>query len=335
MAAQYPFVTQYVERGFFMSTFEPAAASPQDQAAAISGIKRKQRMSRDRVEQILVAYLFLLPDVLGLLIFVVGPMLLAFAISFSDWRLVGAPEFMGLRNYETILRDPKFSASLLRTVSYTLGYVPVVYTLSLGIAVLLTRRARGNIFFRTIYFMPVAMSMVVAGVIWRFMFDPGNGLINETLSAFGLPTAQWTGNVQSSMVSVQIVAIWKSVGYFMIILLAGIQDIPSDYIEAAQIDGASNWQIFRRIIMPLLRPTSFFVIVVLTVNSLQAFDQIYVMTRGGPAQSTYTLVMYIYEKAFREWNFGYAGAMAVVLFTMIFILTFIQVRYFRSSDVRQ
>jgi ABC-type sugar transport system permease subunit len=167
------------------------------------------------------------------------------------------------------------------------------------------------------------------------MFDPGNGLINEVLSALGLPTSQWTGNVQSSMLSVQIVAIWKSVGYFMIILLAGIQDIPSDYIEAAQIDGASNWQIFRRIIMPLLRPTSFFVIVILTINSLQAFDQIYVMTRGGPAQSTYTLVMYIYDKAFREWNFGYSGAMAVVLFAMIFILTFVQVRYFRSSDVRQ
>jgi multiple sugar transport system permease protein len=317
-----------------MSILEPTAASP-DKIAVASGAARWKRINRDRLEQALVAYLFLIPDVLGLLIFVIGPMLLAFAVSFSDWRLVGAPEFIGIRNYEIILRDPKFGASLGRTILYTMGYVPVVYTLSLGMAVLLTRRARGNIFFRTIYFMPVAMSMVVAGVIWRFMFDPGNGLINETLSAVGLPTFQWTGHVQSSMVSVQIVAIWKSVGYFMIILLAGIQDIPSDYIEAAQIDGASSWQIFRRIIMPLLRPTSFFVIVVLTINSLQAFDQIYVMTRGGPAQSTYTLVMYIYEKAFREWNFGYSGAMAVVLFTMIFILTIIQVRYFRSSDVRQ
>jgi ABC-type sugar transport system permease subunit len=202
-------------------------------------------------------------------------------------------------------------------------------------AVLLTRRGRGNFFFRTVYFMPVAMSMVVAGVIWRFMFDPGNGLINETLSAVGLPTAQWTGNVQSAMVSVLIVAVWKSAGYFMIILLAGIQDIPSDYIESAQIDGANKWQIFRHIIMPLLRPTSFFVIVILSINSLQAFDQIYVMTRGGPAQATYTMVMYIYEKAFREWNFGYSGAMAVVLFAMIFVLTLVQVRYFRSSDERQ
>lgn len=291
-------------------------------------------MNLDRREQIWVAYLFLLPDVLGLLLFIVGPMLLAFVISFTDWRLVGQPQFVGLHNYEIILKDPKFGASLGRTIIYTLGFVPAVYTLSLGMAMLLTRRGRTNFFFRTIYFMPVAMSMVVAGVIWRFMFDPGSGLINEMLSGIGLPTAQWTGSVQSAMFSVQLVAVWKNVGYFMIILLAGIQDIPSDYIEAAQIDGASRWQTFRHIIVPLLRPTSFFVIAILSISALQAFDQIYVMTRGGPAQATYTLVMYIYEKAFREWNFGYSGAMAVVLFFLIFIMTLVQVRFFRSSDER-
>jgi multiple sugar transport system permease protein len=318
-----------------MTAFEPTAIAASEHKVRGGWLKRIQNMNRDRREQALVAYLFLLPDILGLLLFVIGPMLLAFAVSFSDWRLVGAPEFIGLRNYEIILKDPKFGASLGRTIVYTLGYVPAVYTISLGMAVLLTRRARGNFFFRTIYFMPVAMSMVVAGVIWRFMFDPANGLINEMLGVVGLPTAQWTGNVESAMLSVQIVAIWKSVGYFMIILLAGIQDIPSDYIEAAQIDGASRWDVFWSIIMPLLRPTSFFVIVILSINALQAFDQIYVMTRGGPAQATYTLVMYIYEKAFREWNFGYSGAMAVVLFGMIFILTLVQVRYFRASQERQ
>ncbi len=318
-----------------MTTAEPTAIGAAHVAARTGPLSRFQNMNRDKREQAIVAYLFLLPDVLGLLIFVVGPMLLALAISFSDWRLTGTPEFVGLRNYDIILKDPKFGASLGRTMLYTIGYVPAVYLISLGMALLLTRRGRGNFFFRTIYFMPVAMSMVVAGVIWRFMFDPGNGLINEMLGAVGLPTLQWTGHVQSAMVSVLIVAIWKSVGYFMIILLAGIQDIPSDYIEAAQIDGANRWQTFRFIIMPLLRPTSFFVLVVLSINALQAFDQIYVMTRGGPAQATYTLLMYIYEKAFREWNFGYSSAMAVVLFGMIFVLTLVQVRYFRSTDVRQ
>ena len=318
-----------------MSAYDPTATASPKARPRGGWIHRIQNSNRDKLEQVLTAYLFLLPDVLGLLIFIIGPMVLALVISFTDWRLTGTPEFIGLRNYEIILKDPKFGASLGRTIIYTLGFVPAVYTISLGMATLLTRKGRANFFFRTIYFMPVAMSMVVAGVIWRFMFDPGNGLINELLGGVGLPTSQWTGNVQSAMVSVLIVAVWKNVGYFMIILLAGIQDIPSDYVESAQIDGANKWQIFRHIIMPLLRPTSFFVIAILSINALQAFDQIYVMTRGGPAQATYTLVMYIYEKAFREWNFGYSGAMAVVLFIMIFVLTLVQVRYFRSSDERQ
>ncbi len=311
-----------------MSQLATAASQP-------ATSRRKPRKNRDQREQALVGYLFVLPDLIGLIVFIIGPMLLAFVISFSDWRLTGVPEFVGIKNYEIILKDPKFGASLGRTILYTIGYVPVVYTLSLGLAVLLTRKVRGNTFFRTLYFMPIAMSMVVAGVIWRFMFDPGNGLINDIFRSVGLPALQWTGNVQSAMVSVLIVSIWKSAGYFMIILLAGIQDIPSDYIEAAQIDGANRWQIFRRVIMPLLKPTSFFVIVILSINALQAFDQIYVMTRGGPAQATYTLLMYIYEKGFREWNFGYAAAMAVVLFAMIFVLTLIQVRFFRSTEEKQ
>ncbi len=291
-------------------------------------------MDRDRLEQAIVGYLFVLPDLIGLLIFVAGPMIMALVISLTDWKLVGEPQFVGLHNYEIIFKDPKFGASLGRTILYTVSFVPLVYCLSLGMAVLLTRRSRSNNFFRTVYFMPVAMSLVVAGVIWRFMFDPGNGLINELLGAVGLPPSQWTGSVQTAMISVIIVSVWKSAGYFMIILLAGIQDIPTDYTEAAEIDGANRRQIFWHIILPLLKPTSFFVLVILTINALQAFDQIYVMTRGGPAYATYTLLMYTYEKAFREWNFGYAAAMAVALFAMVFVLTLVQVRYFRSGEIR-
>ncbi len=301
--------------------------------------RRKQglfgKWNRDRREQALVGYLFILPDFLGLLIFTVFPMLMAFAISFSNWKLTGDVDFVGLNNFQALFRDPKFGASLGRSVLYAIGFVPTVYCLSLGLAVLLTRKSRGNTFFRTMYFMPIAMSLVVAGVIWRFMFEPNAGLINLVLEGFGLPAIQWIGSTQSAMVSVIIVSVWKSAGYFMIILLAGIQDIPSEYIEAAQIDGANRLQIFRRIIMPLLRPTSFFVIVVLTIGALQAFDQIYVMTNGGPAQATYTLVMYLYDKAFREWNFGYAAAISVVLFGIIFVLTAIQVKFFRTGDVKQ
>jgi len=318
-----------------MTIAKPPAIEHAERRRTRGWLGRLGGMDRDRLEQAVVGYLFVLPDLLGLLIFMVGPMVLALLISLSDWQLVGEPQFVGLRNYEIIFRDPKFGASLGRTILYTIGFVPVVYTLSLGMAVLLTRRSRGNTFFRTVYFMPVAMSLVIAGVIWRFMFDPSNGLINILLGAAGLSTFQWTGHMQSAMVSVLIVSVWKSAGYFMIILLAGIQDIPSDYIEAAQIDGANRWQVFRHIIMPLLKPTSFFVLVILSIGSLQAFDQIYVMTGGGPAYATYTTLMYVYEKAFREWNFGYAGAMSVALFAMIFVLTVVQVQYFRSGEIRE
>ncbi len=295
-------------------------------------LQRLRQMDRDRLEQAVLGYLFVLPDLLGLLIFLVGPMLMAVVISVTDWKLVGDPNFVGLHNYSIMLKDPKFGASLGRTVLYTVGFVPTVYLLSLGMAMLLKRKSKANGFFRTVYFMPVAMSLVIAGVMWRFMFDPGNGLINVLLTNLGLPTFQWLGHIQSAMISVIIVSVWKSAGYFMIILLAGLEDIPSEYIEAAEIDGANRWQTFRHIIIPLLKPTSFFVLVVLTINSLQAFDQIYVMTRDGPAQATYTSLMYIYEKAFREWNFGYSAAMAVVLFAMILVLTLVQLHYFRADE---
>lgn len=292
-------------------------------------------MNRDKLEQAIVGYLFLLPDVLGLLIFIVGPMVMALVISLTNWRLVKAAKFVGLHNYWIILKDPKFSASLGRSILFMIGFVPVVYTLSLGMAVLLRRKSRSTGFFRTIYFMPVAMSLVIAGVIWRFMFDPSNGLINIIMTTFGLPALKWIGSVKTAMLSVIIVSVWKSAGYFMIILLAGLEDIPEDYISAAQIDGASRWQTFWYIVMPLLKPTSFFVLVILSITSLQAFDQIYVMTRGGPAYATYTTLMYIYEKAFREWNFGYAAAMSVALFVLIMIFTLVHVRYFRSGEIDQ
>jgi len=293
----------------------------------------QQRWSRDRREQAIVGYLFILPDVVGLLVFLVLPALTAFYVSTTKWQLTGPGEFVGFANYAGILRDHQFWASLGRGARYTIGFVPVVYTLSLGLALLLTHKSRATGFFRTIYFMPVAMSMVIAGVIWRFMLDPGVGLVNQLLRIVGLPTSRWMGSVDTAMYSVLIPAIWKSVGYFMIILLAGIEDIPREYIESAAIDGANRWEVLRHIIIPLLKPTSFFVVVMLTIGSLQAFDQIWVMTRGGPAYATYTSVMYIYEAAFRYWRFGYSTAMSVVLFAIVFVLALIQQRFFRATEV--
>ena len=293
----------------------------------------RRHWSQDRREQAIVGYLFLLPDMLGLLIFLVLPALMALYVSMTDWQLLGPEEFVGFNNYANILRDAKFWASLGRGARYAIGFVPVVYTLALGMALLLTRRSRATGFFRTIYFMPVAMSLVIAGVVWRFMLDPGVGLVNQTLRAMGLPTSRWMGSVDTAMYSVILPAVWKSAGYFMVILLAGIQDIPKAYLESAAMDGANRWEVLRHIIMPLLKPTSFFALVILTLGAVQAFDQIWVMTRGGPAYATYTSVMYIYEEAFRYWRFGYSTAMSVVLFGLLLALTLTQQRFFRATEV--
>jgi multiple sugar transport system permease protein len=291
-----------------------------------------RRLNRDRREEMLVGYLFVLPDVLGLLVFIVGPMLFALYISLNEWSGFTTPTFVGLENYVNMASDPRFWASLRRTAIFTIGLAPTVYILGLALAMLLNRGPRGGTVFRTIYFMPVAMSLVVASIVWRFLFEPSYGFLNYALSWFGLPGLQWLGSKDTAMLSVLIVTVWKSAGYFMIILLAGIQDIPQDYIEAARIDGASGWQVFRRIILPLLRPTSLFVIIILVINSLQAFDQIYVLTRGGPVYATDTLLMYVYEEAFRFWNFGYSAAMSFVLFVLILVLTIFQLRFFRSGQ---
>jgi multiple sugar transport system permease protein len=302
------------------------------QAPPATAQPAKRRFSRDRVEEAVTGYLFVLPDLLGLLVFVVGPMLYALYISLNRWSGFTAPTFIGLENYIDMAGDPRFWASLRRTFLWTLGLVPTVYVFSLALALLVNRNPRGSTLFRTVYFMPVAMSLVVAAIVWRFIFEPTYGFLNYVLGLFGIEGLLWLGSRDTAMISVLIVTVWKSAGYFMIILLAGIQDIPNDFIEAARIDGANSRQIFQRIIMPLLRPTSLFVIIILLINSLQAFDQIYVMTRGGPAYATDTLLMYVYEEAFRFWNFGYSAAMSFVLFLLILVITVFQLRFFRDSN---
>jgi multiple sugar transport system permease protein len=294
---------------------------------------RVRSIGQDRREQALTGYLFLLPDVLGLLVFVIGPMLYAFYISLNKWTGFTQPQFVGLDNYFKLVRDPAFWDSLRRTAIYTLGFVPAVYVFALGLALLLERNPKAGSLFRTIYFMPVAISMVVASIVWSFIFEPSYGFLNFIFSSLGLPKLQWLGSVQTAMISVLIVSVWKNVGYFMVILLAGIQDIPLEYYEAARIDGASFWQSLRHITLPLLKPTSLFVAITLMIGALQAFDQIYVLTRGGPAYATYTLLMYIYERAFQFWQFGYSAAISFVLFAIILLFTLLQLRYFRSGWV--
>ncbi|NPV52401.1 MAG: sugar ABC transporter permease [Firmicutes bacterium] len=286
-----------------------------------------------RHERAVVGYLFLAPDVIGLLIFVIGPMIYAFYLSLHEWSGFGPTNYVGWGNYRDLLVDSRFWGSLRTTLYYVVLYVPSLFISSLALAVLVNRRLPALGFFKTTYFIPVVTSMVVVSIVWGYMFESSYGFLNYLLRCAGLESRRWIGSAKEAMPSVVLVSTWKAIGYYMVIFLAGLQDIPQEYYDAAKVDGASAWQSFANVTWPLLKPTSFFVIVIIVISSFQVFDQIYVMTRGGPAYATYVILMYIYESGFRFMKLGYASALAFVLFGIIFALTLIQAKYLRSGRI--
>lgn len=293
--------------------------------------QRGPSLSRRKRLEWITGYGFLLPDLLGLLIFVVGPIGYALFLSFHDWNALAPMRFTGLANYKRLWVDPLFWSSLRVTALYTAFYVPLLFSISLGLAVLVNQRLPFVHLFRGIFFIPVALSLVVSALMWKYIFDEQVGLLNYLLRLVGLPAQPWLGSVELALPAIIIVSIWIQMGYFMVIFLAGLQDIPRPYYDAAKIDGASAWQIFWSITFPLLKPTSLFVGVILLINSFQVFDQIWVMTKGGPASATEVTVIYIYRQAFEYLNLGYASAVAFVLFLVILVFSLLQFQLFRSS----
>ncbi|WP_019586187.1 carbohydrate ABC transporter permease [Deinococcus apachensis] len=292
----------------------------------------RSRLPRREARERLTAFGFLLPDVLGLLVFVVGPILAALLISFTNWNALGAPSWVGLANYQRLFADPQFWSSLRVTAVYTVVYVPLVYAVSLGLAVLANQRVPLIGLFRTIFFVPVVLSLVVTGLMWRFIFDEQVGLLNYALSLVGMEPRAWLGDVNLALPAIIVVSVWINMGYYMTIFLAGLQDIPREYYEAARIDGASGWQTFWRITLPLLRPTSLFVVVVCLIGAFQVFDQVWVMTKGGPADATQVTVIYIYKQAFQYLNLGYASAIAFALFLIILAFSLAQFWFLRRRE---
>ena len=273
----------------------------------------------------------MLPDLLGLLVFVVGPILYALFLSFHEWNAFSSPAFVGFDNYQRLWGDPQFWSSLRVTALYTFSYVPIVFAVSLGLAVLVSQRLPFIGMFRTLFFVPVVLSLVVSALMWKFIFDERVGFLNYLLNLVGLPSQPWLGSVELALPAIVMVSVWIHMGYYMVIFLAGIQDIPKLYYDAAKIDGASALQAFWHVTLPLLKPTSLFVIVILLINSFQVFDQIWVMTKGGPASATEVTVIYIYRQAFEFLNLGYASASAFVLFLIILVFSLVQFRLFRSD----
>jgi multiple sugar transport system permease protein len=285
--------------------------------------KREKGWTHSRKES-LAAYLFILPDSIGLLVFVAVPMLLSLSLGFFSVDGFGSYKFVGLINYQRMFHDLLFLKSLGVTGVYVVFLVPALYVTGLGLALLVSQKIWGIGLWRSLFFMPYVVSLVVVALVWKVMLIDRVGFVNQMLGTIGLPGRSWLGDPNLALGAILLVTVWFSMGYYMIIFLSGLQEIPREYYEAARIDGANPWKIFTQITLPLLRPTSFFVILVSTVAAVagsQAFDLIYVMTKGGPANSTSLAVFYIYQQAFQFNNYGYAAAMASSLVIVLLLIT--------------
>ena len=312
-----------------------AALSKRTNLASLRG-KIWPKSAQER-EQRILGYLFLLPDLIGLGVFWIAPMIFLIFISLHEWSALSPRTYIGLQNFAELMKDDIWWKSLRVTVVYMAAFVPLVVIVPLALAVVLNTKIRGRNAFRTGFFVPFAIPMVIAAVAWAFMLDPGFGVVNHLLRQvlqlplireFGwkLPGQMWLASRNHALWVVVFVGVWKFVGFYMIIFLAGLQDIPAEYYEAGMIDGASAWRLFRDITVPLLRPVIMFVLLIAAFRAFQVFDQVYVMTSGGPYYATHTVMYFIYLKGFRFFRFGYAAAASVVLLGIILVFTVAQVR---------
>jgi len=284
------------------------------------------RLMGYRAREAAWAYLFLTPFFIGLLAFILGPVVAAFVISFTDWDLLASPSWIGLTNYREMASDTLFWTALKNTLYFTVVSVPVSLTVALGLATLMNRKLRGINLLRAIYFFPVTASIVAVSLLWSWMYTPNFGIINYTLGQFGLPALKWLVDPNLAMPSVVLMSIWRGLGFNIVVFLAGLQGIPKDLYEAAELDGAGEWNRFRHITIPLLSPTMFFAGVMAVIASFQVFEQTYIMTQGGPGNATLTLVYHIFQNGFTYLRMGYASAMSFVLFAILFVITIVQVR---------
>ncbi len=272
------------------------------------------------------AFLFLFPYLVGLLVFTLGPFLMSLIISFEKWDLFTSPKFVGFSNYTKLFHDPLFYKALFNTFYFAFTAVPGGIFIALLFAILMNNNLRGIKFFRALYFMPVFTPMIAVAIVWNWLYEPQYGLINTLLSYIGITGPDWLGSEKWAMFSIVLMSIWKGFGYSMIIYLAALQDIPQAYYEVADIEGANAIQKFTKVTFPLLTPITFFLVILNLITSMQVFDQMYVMTRGGPDNATLTVVYYLYKNGFSYFKMGYASAIAWVLFLITFIFTLIQLK---------
>ena len=265
-------------------------------------------------------WLFILPALVGTIIFIIIPVICSFGLSFYKWDLLNPIQFVGIDNYIKIFNDGLFYKILVNTIVFALATSVLGVVIPLFLAAILNNKIRGSEFFKTAYFLPFITPMIVIGIVWQWIFDPNIGVLNNILKLH----INWLYDTNFAMPALIIVSVWKLIGYNMIIFLSSLSGISQSIFEASKIDGANFFQTFKNITIPMLSPTIFFVVIITAISSFQVFDLIYVMTEGGPLDSTNVLVYAIYKNAFEYFNIGQASAIAYVLFFIIFILTTVQ-----------
>ena len=278
--------------------------------------------------EIFAGYVFILPAIAGTLLFIVIPIFCSFTLSFTRWDLLNPIEYVGLSNYKAVLTEPVFIKILINTFVYAVSTTVFGVLIPLILASVINSKIKGSEFFKTAFFLPFITPMIVIGIIWEWIFDPNIGILNHLLHLH----INWLYDTHFAMPALIIVSVWKLIGYNMILFLTGFATINNDVLDAAKTDGANAVQIFTKVTIPMIKPTIFFVTIVTAISSFQVFDLIYVMTEGGPLDSTNVLVYAVYKNAFMYFNIGKASALAYILFAIIFVLTIIQFFIKRSME---
>lgn len=272
--------------------------------------------------------MFILPQLISLVCLGIIPIVIAFVLSFFDWNGFSSPVFTGLQNFKAVFTDPDTAVAIKNTLLYSVIYVPCSIVLSLGLAMLLNK-AWGKMFYRAVFFLPQIVTSVGIAVVWSWIYQPQFGILNMILKFFGIQGKEWLRDPSTAMGAVIVMSIWWGLGYNIVLFLAGLQNVPRTYVEAAKIDGANERQVFFSITVPLISPTTLLVTITTMINAFQVFDQMFLLTSGGPAKKTYTMAIHIYQTAFKSYELGKASTAALILF---FVVVAVSVMQFKLSD---
>ncbi|MDR1800058.1 MAG: sugar ABC transporter permease [Bifidobacteriaceae bacterium] len=317
-----------------MSTTALPEGAPAPASQVPKAPSQRKRRSKLRLRNTLMGWSFIAPNFVGFAVITLVPIIALFYYSCTKWGALGDAQWLGLDNFEKLFtRDPRFKTALWNTLYYTALHMPLTLAASLGLAVLLNRKLRGVAFFRTAAFFPYITSIVAIAIVWNLLLSPDYGPVNQILRFLGVDNPPgWTVSATWAMPAIILVGTWREMGYYMLLFLAGLQTIPPELYEAAKLDGAGAVKRFWHVTMPCLRPTTFFVTVMLTIGSMKVFDLVFVMTAGGPGRSTMVISQLIWQQAFVEGDYGYASAIAVVLFFLCLLFTIIQFMVNRRSN---